>query len=112
MAWRIALLGVAAILASAFHLAEQSADRKEAAPAKGDRLGKPVAVEVDGKPLAAAGSPFVGDFDGDGLPDLLMGYGRDGRLQIYRNIGTRTAPRLTGPQWFDELVPTGRVPKG
>ena len=85
---------------------------KDNGSAKGDRLGKPVAVEVDGKPLAAAGSPFFGDFDGDGLPDLLLGYGGDGRLQIYRNVGTKTVPRLTGPRWFDDRVPTGRVPKG
>src|SRR5262245_18900335 len=122
MACRTAILGVAAILATACYCAgtpprlEQTVARKEAAPGKntlkGDHLGKPVAVEVDGKPLAATGSPFFGDFDGDGLPDLLLGYGQDGRLQIYRNVGTKTAPRLTGPQWFDDRVPTGRIPRG
>jgi hypothetical protein len=82
--------------------------------AKGDRLGKPVPIKVDGKPLLPWANPdvFVGDFDGDGRKDLLMGDGYQGRLAIYRNIGTNAAPRLQGPQWFDDKVPTGRIPKG
>jgi hypothetical protein len=71
---------------------------------------------VDGKPLVRDGdtlSPFVGDFDGDGRQDLLLGArGREGRLLVYRNVGATTVPRLSGPQWFDDIVPTGRVPNG
>ena len=37
---------------------------------------------------------------------------QDGRLLIYRNVGTRAKPKLGGKQWFDDAVPTGRVPKG
>jgi hypothetical protein len=83
---------------------------------KGDRLARPVPVEVDGKPLAREGSllfPFVGDFDGDGRPDLLLGTrDREGRLLVYRNVGSKTSPRLGAPQWFDDTVPTGRIPTG
>jgi hypothetical protein len=86
----------------------------KAAEPLGDRLAAPVPLEVDGKPLVSDDGiePFVGDFDGDGVPDLLMGHGGQGRLLVYRNVGTAAAPRLGGPQWFDDLVPTGRVPKG
>jgi hypothetical protein len=77
-------------------------------------------VEVDGKPLVRERGglyPFVGDFYGDGRPALLLGYGGDcmveeGRALLYRNVGTKTNPRLGAPQWFDDLVPTGRIPQG
>ena len=82
---------------------------------KGDRLAKPVPVEVDGKPLVREGGglfPFVGDLDGDGRQSLLLGTAEDGRLLLYRNVGTKASPRLIAPQWFDDIVPTGRIPKG
>jgi hypothetical protein len=40
--------------------------------------------------------PFVCDWDGDGKPDLLVGSG-DGSVMFYRNIGTRTEPKLDKP---------------
>jgi hypothetical protein len=73
---------------------------------------------VDGKPLVREGGglvPFVGDLDGDGRQALLLGTPvvyEDGRLLVYRNVGTKSSPRLSGPQWFDALVPTGRIPRG
>ena len=87
---------------------------------KGDRLAKPVPVEVDGKPLERERGglfPFVGDLYGDGRPALLLGYGGggicdEGRLLVYRNVGTKVNPRLGAPQWFDDILPTGRIPGG
>ena len=86
----------------------------------GDRLAKPVPIEVDGKPLVRERGglfPFVGDFYGDGRLALLLGYGGgdmcdQGRLLVYRNVGTKVNPRLGAPQWFDETVPTGCIPGG
>jgi hypothetical protein len=73
-------------------------------------------VDVDGKPLAREGRtllfPFVGDLNGDGRQALLLGTDENGRLLVYRNVGAKGSPRLTGPHWFDDVVPTGRIPKG
>jgi hypothetical protein len=81
---------------------------------KEDRLGQPVPVEADGKPLVREGGglfPFVGNL-GDGRLALLLGTTEDGRLLVYRNVGARAAPRLGAPHWFDETVPTGCIPEG
>ena len=85
---------------------------------KGDRLATPVVLEVNGHPLTSDDRnlhPLLGDFDGDGVQDLLVGTDvsyTSGRLSIYRNIGTKDNPRFSGPQWFDDLEPTGRIPIG
>jgi hypothetical protein len=83
-----------------------------------DRLAQPVPVEADGKPVVRQGRsyaleyPCVGDIDGDGRPDLLLGDRERGRLRVFRNVGTAIAPQLASPVWFDEAVPTGKVPYG
>jgi hypothetical protein len=105
-------------------MATEAGAQKTAEPAadgpKGDRLATPVSVEVDGKPLVRERGglfPFVGDFYGDGRLALLLGYGGDtmfveGQVLIYRNVGAKDSPRLGAPQWFDDIVPTGRIPRG
>jgi hypothetical protein len=91
-------------------------------------LAPPVAVTVGGVPIDLAADaidyvrggnsfPWVGDFDGDGKLDLLVGQrgrekSREGHLRIYRNLGSKAEPRLAEPIWFDDHVPTGRIPKG
>jgi len=83
-----------------------------------NRLTEPVLVEAGDKPLLqqsrryALEYPFVGDIDGDGFDDLLLGDHERGRLRVFRNVGTARAPRLAAPVWFDEMVPTGNIPKG
>ena len=57
-------------------------------------------------------APFFGDFDGDGLPDLLVGQFAEGKLRIYRNVGTRKEPRFDGYEWFKAGGDFGRVPVG
>ncbi len=68
---------------------------------------RPIDVEREGH-----SAPFVGDFDGDGARDLLVGQYHDGRLRVYRNRGTDAAPRFDGFEWFRAGGAIGKVPEG
>jgi len=57
-------------------------------------------------------APLVTDFDGDGVPDLLVGQFGDGKLRIYKNVGTAKAPRFDGFSWFKTGEQDGRIPSG
>jgi hypothetical protein len=88
-----------------------------AAPA-GDvarELAAPVRIEAAGKPIdtdIGHAAPFVGDFDGDRIPDLLVGQFGDGILWIYRNEGTADNVRLAAGVKFKDGADDGRVPTG
>jgi len=64
-------------------------------------------IDVD----AGHAAPLMTDFDGDGVPDLLVGQ-FDGRLRVYKNIGTAKAPRFDGFTYFKCGEQEGRVPAG
>jgi len=55
-------------------------------------------------------APALCDWDGDGLDDLLVGQFGDGKLRIYRNVGTAEAPRYGDFRWFRAGGMTGRIP--
>ena len=77
----------------------------------GDELAAPVRIEAAGKVIDTVNghaAPFVCDFDGDGVQDLLVGQFGDGILTIYRNEGTNAQPRLAAGVEFTG----GRVPCG
>ena len=68
-------------------------------------LAEPVALEADGKPIdfLVHGKPSVGDWNGDGKPDLMSGQyytesspARDGSAgsYVFENIGDRSHPKL------------------
>jgi hypothetical protein len=84
--------------------------------AQSRELEAPVQVMTDGKPLDVGGigyaAPFMSDYDGDGVRDLWVGEFSQGRLRIYRNLGTNSQPRFGGYEWFKDGAKTGRVPSG
>jgi FG-GAP-like repeat len=67
-------------------------------------------------PMSLSTNPVLADWDGDGLPDLLLGVSKwstdsSGRLGVYwcRNVGTKRAPKFGPPQLLvadNELVRT------
>jgi hypothetical protein len=83
--------------------------------APSSELAAPVRIEAAGKPIDTEighAAPFVCDFDGDGLKDLLVGQFGQGLLWIYINEGTNTKPKLTSGVKFKEGKEDGRVPSG
>jgi hypothetical protein len=81
----------------------------------GGELAAPVRIEAAGKPIDTEighAAPFVGDFDGDGINDLLVGQFGEGILWIYRNEGTNEQPKLKAGEKFKEGREDGRVPTG
>lgn len=86
-----------------------------ACPAAAGELEPPVQIQVGGKPVDVEreghAAPFVGDFDGDGVRDLLVGQYHEGRLRIYRNRGSDTSPTFESHEWFQAGGKLGRVPE-
>ena len=75
----------------------------------------PVRLEAAGKPIDTAvghAAPFVGDFDGDGVRDLLVGQFGGGVLWVYRNEGTNGRPKLAAGVKFKDGRKEGCVPAG
>lgn len=84
-------------------------------PVSPERLAAPFRVrdaqgwiDVDGGMAA----PLVTDFDGDGLPDLLVGQFGEGKLRIYKNRGSAKEPRFDDFTWFRAGEQDGKVPVG
>jgi hypothetical protein len=78
-------------------------------------LAPPVRIEAVGKPIDTEighAAPFVCDFNGDGLKDLLVGQFGQGLLWIYTNEGTNTEPKLAAGVKFKEGKEDGCVPSG
>ena len=57
-------------------------------------------------------APFVGDIDGDGKDDLLVGEFYEGRMRTFRNLGTNEKPHFDRYEWFKCGAELGRVPTG
>ena len=71
---------------------------------------KPFRVQAGGKPIdvdIGHAAPYVVDFDGDGVRDLLVGQYHEGRLRIYRNEGSDSSPQYGEPKMFEARVPEG-----
>jgi hypothetical protein len=79
-------------------------------------LQPPVHLLAGGKPLdverSGHAAPFVGDFFEDGRMALLVGQYHEGRLRIYRNIGTKGKPKFDTFTWFEAGGKIASVPEG
>jgi hypothetical protein len=97
-----------------------SAAAPPALPAKAEPnlsadLAQPVRLMADGKPIdteVGHAAPYVTDFDGDGITDLLVGQFGGGVLWIYKNVGTNKEPKLAAGTKFKDGKPDGIVPTG
>ena len=78
-------------------------------------LAQPVRLEAAGKPIDTEighAAPFVCNFDGDKVKDLLVGQFGQGILWIYRNEGTNSQPKLAAGVKFKDGKEDGCVPSG
>ena len=57
----------------------------------------PVILQADGSDIdvGVIAEPFMVDWDGDGLNDLLVGQFSPGKVSFYKNIGSNTDPVFT-----------------
>ena len=75
----------------------------------------PVRLQAAGKVIdteVGHAAPFVADFDGDGVKDLLVGQFGGGVLWVYKNLGTDANPKYAAGVKFKDGGPEGRVPTG
>jgi hypothetical protein len=85
---------------------EQDDPRQKPKPVSaGFEFEEPFRVEADGQPIAVESpgyaAPTMVDLDGDGVPDLVVGQFREGNLQFFRNLASKTeTPRFAAGEWL------------
>lgn len=82
---------------------EEQGIRLEQADGKPVRVGPRDDQKMDFDVLQGARTTFtVADFDGDGLPDLVVG-DTYGKVRYFQNVGSRTRPRFAAPVPIGDL---------
>src|SRR5262245_52357201 len=103
------------MMSAPFLLALLAVGQPAPAPDFTKELMAPVRLEAAGKPIdteVGHAAPFVADFDGDGVRDLLVGQFGGGILWVYKNVGTDKNPRYAAGTKFKDGGKDGRVPTG
>ena len=80
-----------------------------------DELLAPVIIQAGGQPIdveVGHAAPFVGDIDHNGKLDLLVGQFGEGKLRIYKNLGSNEKPTFDKYDWFVAGAELGVVPAG
>ena len=83
-------------------------------PPPGD-LAAPVRILAKGESIdveVGHAAPYLLDLDGDGKRDLLVGQFGGGRLRVYPNQGSETAPRYAAWTYLQAGSEDARVPSG
>ena len=83
-----------------------------ASPLCAQQLTDPVQVMCGNQPInvdVGHATPFMADIDGDGLPDLIVGQYGLGQARVYRNVGSKGAPRFVDFEWFQAGGEVARV---
>jgi hypothetical protein len=78
-------------------------------------LAAPFPVHAGSKPIdvtAGHAAPWLMDFDGDGLTDLLVGQFDDCKLRIYRNTGSKSETKFDVFGWFRAGTSEVKLPGG
>lgn len=101
---RYGIVAIGMLLGTTAALAEQNGELKS--PVRLEAGGQPIDVDV------GHAAPFVDDFDGDGVKDLLVGQFGEGKLRIHKNVGTDEEPRFKEFTWFKAGGGLGQVPAG
>ena len=78
-------------------------------------LAPPVPLLAGGQPInvdVGHAAPFVADLKGDGKLVLLVGQFGEGKLRLYPNVGTSSAPKFDKFEWFQADGKLATVPAG
>jgi hypothetical protein len=74
----------------------------------------PISVRDGNTPITVSnyGVPVMGDLDGDGVQDLVVGQLLLGNIRFYRNVGSNLSPQFSGFQYVEASGQRITLPNG